>query len=142
MCVNSPDPASVVREPADATVARLVGYENVVPVETDPAGRVLLAGIPCGLVAAPRSEGTLAAWGGAIILGPPGDAPLDGTVERVTAGPGRWEVQVRAGFRLRAHVSLGSVPPGQGERVSVEIDPARATVIASSARSKGVRPEV
>jgi ABC-type sulfate/molybdate transport systems ATPase subunit len=123
-------PSSVVRRPADATVAKLVGYDNVVRVEIDRSGRVLIAGLPCGLPAHhPPGAGTLATWGAAIRIAPPGRGPLEATVQRVSPGPGRWEVVLAAGETLRAHLPLDDVPPEADELVSVTIDPAHATVI-------------
>jgi ABC-type sulfate/molybdate transport systems ATPase subunit len=127
-------PSSVVRRPADATVAKLVGYENVVPVEIDQAGQVLVAGVACGLAARdPAGAGTLVAWAGAIRIAPRGRGPLEATVERVSPGPGRWEVVLAAGETLRAQLPLNDVPPRAGERVSVSVDPTHATVISDPA---------
>jgi ABC-type sulfate/molybdate transport systems ATPase subunit len=124
-------PHSVVRRPADATVAKLVGYDNVIPVEIDQSGRVLIAGAPCGLSANHRSRGgTLVAWGAALGVTSPGGGPLEGRVERVSAGPGRWDLVIAAGETLRAHTPLDDFPPRVGELVSVSIDPAHATVIS------------
>jgi ABC-type sulfate/molybdate transport systems ATPase subunit len=122
-------PAALVRRPADATVAKLVGYDNVIPVETDKGGQVFIAGVRCGLAAHPSRRATLAAWGAAIRMGPPGGGPLKARVERVSPGPGRWEVVLVAGETLRAHLPLDSAPPRTSEVVSVTVDPAHATVI-------------
>jgi putative spermidine/putrescine transport system ATP-binding protein len=122
-------PSSVVRRPADATVANLVGYDNVIRVETDQTGQVLIAGVRCGLPAHPPGAGALATWGAAIRIAPPGRGPLEATVQRVSPGPGRWEVVLAAGETLRAHLPLDEVPPQINELVSVTIDPAQATVI-------------
>jgi ABC-type sulfate/molybdate transport systems ATPase subunit len=124
------DPSSVVRLPADATVAKLVGYDNVIPVETDPTGGVLIGGAPCGLSADKPGAGTLAAWGTAIRITRSGLGPLDATVDRVSPGPGRWELILSAGETLRAHLPLDEPPPQAGERVAVHVDPAHATLIA------------
>ena len=123
-------PPSVVRRPADATVAKLVGYDNVIPVESDQAGRVLIAGVRCGLPAHhPSRPATLATWGTAIRIAAPGRGPLEARVERVSPGPGRWEVVLAVGETLRAHLPFDDVPPRAGELVSVTIDAAHATVI-------------
>jgi ABC-type sulfate/molybdate transport systems ATPase subunit len=122
-------PSALVRRPADATVAKLVGYDNVIPVETDQGGQVVLAGVRCGLSAHPSRRATLAAWGAAIRMGQPGAGPLKARVERVSPGPGRWEVVLLAGETLRAHLPMDSAPPRAGEVVSVTVDPAHATLI-------------
>jgi ABC-type sulfate/molybdate transport systems ATPase subunit len=127
-------PSSVIRRPADATVARLVGYHNVIPVQTDQTGHVLIAGARCGLPTHhPCAPGTLATWGTAIRIAPPGRGPLRATVERVSPGPGRWEVVLAAGETLRAHLPYDDAPPQANELVSVSIDPAHATVICGPA---------
>ncbi|HEX6618118.1 MAG TPA: ABC transporter ATP-binding protein [Solirubrobacteraceae bacterium] len=117
----------LVTRPADAAVARLVGYENVIDVQVDEDGTVLAAGHPTGLTAAPgpRSAG-LAIWATAIRLGDPQDGGLPAIVERVTTGPGRHELILDAGFRLHAHIALATPPPVPGAEVSLDIDPALA----------------
>ena len=125
------EPSSVVQLPADATVAKLVGYDNVIPVEKDRTGRVLIGGAPCGLPALTPGVSTLAAWGVALRITPPGGGPLQATVERVSPGPGRWELILSAGETLRAHLPLDQPPPQAGELVTVHIDPAHATLIAA-----------
>jgi ABC-type sulfate/molybdate transport systems ATPase subunit len=124
------EPSLLLREPSDATVARLVGYENVVGVRIDAGGRVLLAGKPCGLKSdRPPGEVTLAAWAAAVRLGPPGQGSLDATVEQVAAGPGRWEVVLEGDEALRAHLPLSQPPPAAGDRRAVSLDPGLATLV-------------
>jgi ABC-type sugar transport system ATPase subunit len=124
------EPARLLREPADATVARLVGYENVVRGEVDAAGRVLLAGRPCGLTSG-RAAGrvTVAAWATGVRLGPPRPGWLEATVEQVAAGPGRWEVVLAGGEALRAHLPLSEPPPAAGDRRAISLDPEMATLV-------------
>jgi ABC-type sulfate/molybdate transport systems ATPase subunit len=124
------EPPRLLREPSDATVARLVGYENVVAGRIDGDGRVLLAGKPCGL-RSDRAPGvvTVAAWAGAVHLAPLGQGSLEATVERVAAGPGRWEVVLGGEEALRAHLPLSQPPPAAGDRRAVSLDPALATLI-------------
>jgi ABC-type sulfate/molybdate transport systems ATPase subunit len=125
------DPSRVVREPADATVARLVGYENVMRGRIGPDGRVLLAGRACGLTSdRPPGEVTVAAWATAVRLGPPREASLEATVDHVAAGPGRWEVVLAGGEALRAHLPLSEPPPAAGDRRAVSLDPALSTLLA------------
>ena len=132
-------PASVVRRPVDATVARLVGYENVAPVQIDAAGQVRINAAPCGLSATAGSDtGTLAAWGTAIRLDPEDGTPLRAIVERISPGPGRWEVTLDAGERLTAHLALDEPVPRLGAEVGVRIDESHAVVIRGA---KAVRRE-
>lgn len=98
------DPTSVVQRPADATVATLVGYENVLPVHIDKSGHVLIDGAPCGVEATTEpGAATLACWATAIRVVPPQTTPLHATVERVTHGSGRWEVSLTGAQALHAH---------------------------------------
>ena len=125
------EPPDVLREPSDATVARLVGYENVVRGRIAPDGQILLAGHPCGLRSdGPPGEVTVAAWATAVRLGAPQDGSLEATVEQVAAGPGRWEVVLAGDEALRAHLPLSEPPPASGDRRSVSLDPALATLLA------------
>jgi ABC-type sulfate/molybdate transport systems ATPase subunit len=124
------DPATVVQRPADATVARLIGYENVLSVEVDNAGQVLIGGRSCGVsqIATP-GDATLAAWASAIRLDEPATGSLRAKVERVSPGPGRWEVILSASETLHAHLPLDQRLPEVGEWVGVHVDSENATLI-------------
>jgi len=125
------EPSHVLRQPADATVASLAGYDNVLPARVSQEGEVLVAGRRCGLRAA-RAPGdvTVAAWGGGVRLGPAGGGGLEGTVRQVAAGAGRWEVALDAGATtLRAHLPLAEAPPEAGERRTVDLDPALSAIV-------------
>ena len=125
-------PTDLVTRPADAAVAHLVGYENVVSARIDEAGSVLVAGHPTGVTAPPgRRPATLAIWATAIHLRHPGDRGLPATIVRVTTGPGRHELTLDAGLPLRAHLPLAAPPPDAGTEVSIELDPALAAVVES-----------
>jgi ABC-type sulfate/molybdate transport systems ATPase subunit len=124
------DPASVVQEPADATVAKLLGYDNVLPVQVDDAAQVLIGGAPCGVVATTGpGAATLAAWGTAVRVARPDDAPLRATVQRVSQGPGHWELILDGGQVLLARLPLDQPCPRAGDSVGVRIEPAQAVVI-------------
>lgn len=122
--------AQLISQPADADVARLIGYENVIDTRIDEEGNVLAAGHPTGLTARPgRRPATLAAWAGAIGLRGRADGPLPATVLRVSTGPGRHDLTLDAGVTLHAHLPLSAPAPQPGTQVSVQIDPTLATVI-------------
>ena len=74
-------PATVVRQPADATVARLVGYENVVAAEADSEGR-MMPGCPAARQRVPARDARRVGHGHP--HRPPADNRLAGTVERVS----------------------------------------------------------
>jgi ABC-type sulfate/molybdate transport systems ATPase subunit len=120
----------LVSHPADAAVARLVGYENVIDVTIDGDGNVLVAGHASGLTAAPGPRSTsLAIWATAIRVRARHDGPLPATVDRVTTGPGRQELTLDAGLALRAHLPLTAPPPPPGTDVSLELDPTLAALL-------------
>ncbi|HEX5619595.1 MAG TPA: ABC transporter ATP-binding protein [Solirubrobacteraceae bacterium] len=91
------DPATLVQRPVDATVARLIGYENVV---SESGGRT-----------------TFAVWASDVRIG---TGPLQAVVDRVSLGPGRWEVVMSAHETIHAHLPLDQAPPHPGERVTVD----------------------
>jgi ABC-type sulfate/molybdate transport systems ATPase subunit len=128
----------LVTRPADAAVARLVGYENVIDVHVDDDGTVLAAGRPVGLTAPPgRRAASLAIWATAIHVHGPRESPFSATVVRVTTGPGRHELTLDVGFALRAHLPLTTPPPDPGAEVSLEVDPSLAAVLDPAARAQG-----
>jgi ABC-type sulfate/molybdate transport systems ATPase subunit len=130
---------ALMREPADATVARVVGYENLLEAEVGPAGVVQVGGRPTGLRAAGNGPAIVAAWAAGVQLRPAGAAGIPAVVEAVSAGPGRWEIALVAPMPLRAHVPLGESPPRLGERVAVVLDRALATVVASPRHASCIR---
>ena len=131
----------LVTNPADAAVARLVGYETVVEAEIDDEGNVLAGGRRTGLTTSPGSRfAFLAIWAAAAHVRGPHDGVLPAVVTRVTIGSGRHELTLDAGFALRACLPLTTPPPPVGAEVSVDIDPGLAAIIDSPAQPTGVRP--
>jgi tungstate transport system ATP-binding protein len=122
--------AELVAHPADAAVARLIGYENVIEVHVDGNGIVLAAGRATGLTAAPGPRSaTLAIWAGAVHVRACGEAPLPATVARVTTGPGLHHVTLDAGVPVRAQLPLSQLPPQAGTEVAIELDQALAVML-------------
>jgi ABC-type sulfate/molybdate transport systems ATPase subunit len=122
--------ADLLSRPADAAVARLIGYENVIEVEIDDDGNVLLAGRRTGLAATPgRRPAGLAVWAAAIQLRARDEGTLRATVDRVSPAPGRHELLLDAGIPLRAHLPLSTSPPPAGTEVSLELDPTLTAVL-------------
>jgi ABC-type sulfate/molybdate transport systems ATPase subunit len=112
----------LVSKPADAAVARLIGYENVIDVDIDDGGDVLVGGHPTGLTAPPgRRSAGLAIWATAIHVHD-AQGGLPATVARVTTGPGHHELTLDAGRSLHAHVPLGQPTPDLGAKVSLRIE--------------------
>ena len=122
--------ADLVTHPADAAVAWLVGYENVIDVRVDDDGHVLASGHPTGLIAPPgRRPAGLALWATAIQLREPEAGGLPATVTDVRPGPGRHDLILDAGLALRAHLALAAPPPDLGTRVSLQIDPSLTALL-------------
>jgi ABC-type sulfate/molybdate transport systems ATPase subunit len=128
--------ADLVRRPADAAVARLLGYENVIDVHIDEAGNVLAAGHPTGLTAPPgRRSAGLAIWATAIHVRDPRDGGLRATVARVRTAPGRHDLTLDAGLALHAHIPMTLPAPDRGAEVSLDIDPTLTALLDSPTRS-------
>jgi ABC-type sulfate/molybdate transport systems ATPase subunit len=121
--------AELVSKPADAAVARLIGYENVIDVGIDDAGNVHIGGHPTGLTARPgRRSAGLAIWASAIhVHDTPGGLPA--TVARVTTGPGRHELTLDAGLALHAHLPLRQPTPNLGAKISLRIEPTMTALL-------------
>jgi ABC-type sugar transport system ATPase subunit len=105
---------AVLRAPADAAVARLVGYENVLAAEVTDDGRLRPdPGAPM-----------VAAWAAGLRLS---TAPGSGTCFRVTGvrpGPGRQDVHLAsATATVVAQLPLDAPAPGVGSDVSVSVAP-------------------
>jgi ABC-type sulfate/molybdate transport systems ATPase subunit len=131
------DPASLLRQPADPTVARLLGYDNVLAVEVNQDRQVLIGGVRCGLTTTlDPGPATLAAWAAALRITPPGSALLHATVERVAQGPGRWQLTLTASQTMHTHLPLDQAPPRVGDSVGVALEPAHAIVIAAEPASR------
>jgi ABC-type sulfate/molybdate transport systems ATPase subunit len=131
------DPASVLRQPTDPTVATLIGYDNVLAVEVDREGQVLIGGTRCGITTTlDPGPATLAAWAAALRITPPGAGPLQATVKRVAQGPGCWQLTLTASQTLHTQLPLEQTPPRVGESVGVDVDSARASVIAAEPASR------
>jgi tungstate transport system ATP-binding protein len=123
----------LVARPADAAVARLVGYDNVVEVDVGNDGQVLIAGHATGLHSPQRGgHATLAVWATAVRVHPPGARPLTAVVERVNVVQGRRELVLAAGARLRAQLALDAPPPTRGSEVSVDFDRAHARLLGAA----------
>lgn len=113
-------PDETFQAPADARVARIVGYHNVVPVEVRAGGTVRLANHD---VAVSNTPGTgpaiLAVWASGVELSPAVSGQGHACIRAVTAGAGRWEVAVDSEPNLVVHLQADATPPRPGDRVTV-----------------------
>jgi ABC-type sulfate/molybdate transport systems ATPase subunit len=127
-------PAEVFRTPTDARVARIVGYQNLLPVDVDADGTVRLGDQALATTnALGPGAATLAIWATGVRVMLPRHGCLAATVLAVTPGPGRWEVVLDCGQRLVAHVRGDDLPPREGEQVAIRLRPDLFTVVREPA---------
>ena len=117
-------PAEVFQAPADERVARIVGYQNLIPVDVEADGGVRLHNqILTTTNAVGPGAATLAIWATGVQVVPPQHGDFAAIVLAVSPGPGRWEVVLDCGRQLVAHVRGDTTPPRQGEHVSMRLRP-------------------
>jgi ABC-type Fe3+/spermidine/putrescine transport system ATPase subunit len=126
--VGSPDDLN--RFPADAGVAALVGYDNLVEALVDPDGTVRVGSAATGL-AAPELSGavTVAVFANGVrIVGD--DAPgLSMRITRVTPGPGHRVIALEGSVSLLAQMPINGSSLTAGDDVKVGFDPALTAVL-------------
>lgn len=125
----------ILRAPRDATVARLLGFENVLPVDVHTDGSVRF----CGHVLLTRpgaapGPAQLAVWAAGLTLtrAAVGDQCARALrVARVRPGMGRWELCLAgaAGGTAVIHLLPGSTPPQVDEPVAVTAHPSAAVLL-------------
>lgn len=134
-------PGDVVRAPADPTVARLVGYDNVVDARVDADGSARVDGhVVLRGSSEPPGRTQLAVWGWGVRLGPTSGETLCARVLSVTPGQGRWEVRLAGSVSLLAYLPLHRPAPAVGDRVGLVLDPEQAVAIPPSGAVPAVRP--
>jgi ABC-type sugar transport system ATPase subunit len=133
-------PAALLRRPADEVVARLVGYETLVPAVLEPDGRVVLDGHLLARAARDRwdvahdgaGRVTAACFAAGVCIRPCGAGGLPATVVRASPGPGHGIVRLAAcGGRitLTAHLPHGAPLPQPGRPAAVMLDPALTVLV-------------
>jgi ABC-type Fe3+/spermidine/putrescine transport system ATPase subunit len=126
-------PAELLARPATATVARLVGYHNVLEAERTAAGAIHLGGRPVGLQSpGPAGRVWLAVWGTGIRLVPADEPGAHGVVTDARLAPGHWEISVDIGQPAVAHEDLGRRPAPPGTRIGLSLEPSLTAVIADT----------
>ena len=123
-------PEVLNRCPADASVAALVGYDNVVDAAVQADGAVCVGASPTGLTSR-RGPGpvTVAAFANGIRIAGGGEPGLPMRVTRVTPGAGHWVVALDGAASLVAHVSTSAPAPVAGDAVTVSLDPDLSVVM-------------
>jgi ABC-type Fe3+/spermidine/putrescine transport system ATPase subunit len=126
-------PCALLRQPCEITVARLVGYENLLDAIVDDRGDVRVGG---ALVLrgwpGPPGAAVLAAWAGGLQLGAaqPGDGSF--RVTEVGPGPGHWRVELRGPAPLTVHAPWERLPPAVGDEVTVTVRPSAAALLPAA----------
>jgi ABC-type sulfate/molybdate transport systems ATPase subunit len=142
--VGSPDLLN--RAPADASVAALVGYDNLVDAVVEPDGRVCVEGLPTGLSSeGPAGFATVAVFANGVRVAGREQAGLRVRVTRVTPGPGHRVVSLGGSARavpLVAHVPLRQTAPAVGDEVVVTFDPLLSAVLPRADVVRDPRPGV
>ena len=126
--VGSPDVLN--RFPADARVAALVGYENLVDAYAETDGSVLVGQVPTGLTNRDLTGPVVVAVfaNGVRIVG--ADAPgLPVRVTRVTPGPGHRAVALEGSVSLLARMPINGSLLSVGDEVKVDFDPELTVVL-------------
>ena len=132
-------PEMINRMPADAAVATVVGYDNLVPARATPDGAVRVGDRPIGPVADHADPGpvVVAAFANALRLGSTDHVGLPAVVRGVSPGPGHRVVLLDGllpdgRVRLLAHLGLDEPAPSPGDLVTVRFDAALSAVMPNS----------
>ena len=139
-------PEMINRMPADAAVATVVGYDNLVPARATSDGAIRVGDRVIGLRADHVDPGpvVVAAFANAVRLGSRDETGLLAVVRGVSPGPGHRVVlldgQLPDGrVRLLAHLGLDEPAPAPGDLVSVRFDAALSAVVPSLLIARGRR---
>ena len=130
--VGAPD--ALTLRPADASVAALVGYDNLVDATVRPDGSVLVGGAPTGLVhRGPVGAATVAVFACGVRLVDADRTGLPVRVTRVTPGPGYRVVALEGAVSLLAHLPIGCPAPLPGDTARVVFESALSAVLPRAA---------
>jgi ABC-type sulfate/molybdate transport systems ATPase subunit len=126
--VGSPDVLN--RCPADAEVAALVGYENLVDAYVEADGSVLVGHARTGLTSRELSGPVVVAVFANGVRIVSADAPgLPMRISRVTPGPGHRAVALEGSIPLLAQMPISGSSLSVGDEVKVDFDPALTAVL-------------
>ncbi len=123
-------PVVLNRFPADAEVAALVGYDNLVDAYVEPDGTVVIGRSPTGLTTRELSGPvTVAVFANGVRV-VDADAPgLRMRVTRVTPGPGHRAVALEGSVSLLAQMPIDGSSVSAGDDVKVAFDPVLTAVL-------------
>ena len=130
--VGTPD--ALTLRPADASVAALVGYDNLVDATVRPDGSVLVGGAPTGLVhRGPVGAATVAVFACGVRLIYADRTGLPVRVTRVTPGPGHRVLALEGAVSLLAQLPIGCPAPLPGDTARVVFESALSAVLPRAA---------
>ncbi len=98
-------PAAVFAAPADAAVASILGFHNLLPADVDVHGAVRVGEVRVGTSTdLPPGPVTVAVWAAGVEVVGSEQTGWSGTVRAVEPGPGHWEVRLDSSPPLVAHL--------------------------------------
>ncbi len=131
-------PEALHRLPADASVASLVGYENLMSATVRPDGEVVVGGAPTGLLhRTAAGPATVAVFAGGVLLTGDHGPGLPVRVARVSPGPGHHVLALEGAVSLLAQLPMRIPAPLTGDVVRVVFDPVLSAVLPGPADLPG-----
>ncbi|HET7325853.1 MAG TPA: ABC transporter ATP-binding protein [Nocardioidaceae bacterium] len=119
--------------PADASVAALVGYDNLVDVYVRPDGAVVVDDAPTGLThPGPAGPATVAVFANGVRLVGDDLPGLPVRISRVTPGPGHRVVALDGAASLQAQLPIDAAAPVTGDTARAVFDPSLSAVIPTA----------
>ena len=130
-CVRQVGTAEMLnRRPADASVAALVGYDNLVDAYVEQDGTVLVGRAPTGLTCNGRAgPATVAVFANGVRLLGSEMPGLPVRIGRVSPDRGHQAVAAEGAVSLLAHVPIDAPTPLTGDLARAVFDPALSAVL-------------
>lgn len=135
--------AELTRGPISADVARLVGYDNLLPAAVTADGTVLIDQLPTGLIATgPAGPVTVAVFANGVRDTADRAAGIPVRVRHVSPGPGQWTISLAGPWPgdLVMTVPLSAPVPPEGSTMRVMFDPSLSTVLPATGAARHPRP--
>ncbi|MPY79071.1 MAG: ATP-binding cassette domain-containing protein [Actinophytocola sp.] len=138
--------AELIHRPISADVARLVGYDNLVPAHVRSDGTVLIGQTATGLrLAGYKGPASVAVFANGVRPAAEGDAAgVPARVRHVSLGPGYWTVSLTVSLPgvtdLAMTLPIGTPVAPEGSTVRVVFDPSLSTVLPATAATRQPHP--
>jgi len=132
-------PEELNRQPVDASVAALVGYENVLDAYVQSDGSVIVGSAPTGLTCdGPAGPTKVAVFAGGVRLVSDDSPGLSARVTRVSPGPGYRVVALDGAAPLVAHLPTDRPSPRVGDGVRVVFTAGLSAVLPGETTPTGL----